>query len=257
MTTVSSRCHFGMQLARLGCVTVPCYLLTHSHTGGGRWTVVGKGLGSRLGELGVLTFASARRGIVPFLVKTMRPSVRRGRQMALSGHASRPPADQRDQRDRLPGGIDFTPRHRISTTLPSHQKRRGGAKLPPFRVLTLLHHRHDTTAYLATATSRQWTGHLRQTTTSVGGTRSWVLQDIDELAHRSAVPRPASFNSWGGSGARTWDQGQRGIRWPCEPVSSPYRGDKQTSKQEKSSQIRAGLSPLVGGRRTAGCGLEN
>lgn len=65
VTTVSSRCHFGLQLARLGCVTVPCYLLTHTHAGGGRWTVVGKGLGSRLGELGVLTFASARRGYCP------------------------------------------------------------------------------------------------------------------------------------------------------------------------------------------------
>lgn len=129
VTTVSSPCHFGLQLARLGCVTVPCYLLVRlapTHAGGGRWTVVGKGLGSRLGELGVLTFASARRGIVPFLVKTMRPL--RAPPPALGtvwprSHASRPPAVQRD---RLPGGIDFTPRHRISTTFPSHQKRRGG-----------------------------------------------------------------------------------------------------------------------------------
>lgn len=141
VTTVSSPCHFGLQLARLGCVTVPCYLLVRlapTHAGGGRWTVVGKGLGSRLGELGVLTFASARRGIVPFLVKTMRPSVRRRRHLALSGHGA-------TLADRQPS--NETGCRAVSTSHPAIGFRRhsrptkkggGGPKLPPFRVLTLL-----------------------------------------------------------------------------------------------------------------------
>ncbi|KAK1834849.1 hypothetical protein QBC39DRAFT_343048 [Podospora conica] len=137
------------------------------------------------------TFASAR-GIRSFLVKTMRPSVRRDRHLALSGHASRP---QPTNETACLGGIDFAPRHRISTTLPSHQRKEGGAR----GGLTLLHHRHDTTASLATATSRQWTdrrGICDRQRHQLGGRGTGFSRHVGLIG---LLPS-ARLLSWGGRG---------------------------------------------------------
>lgn len=103
-------------------------------------------------------------------------------------------------------------------------------------MLTLLHHRHGTTAFRTTAKTRQWTGHLRQRAASVGRTRSWVLQDMS--AHRFAVPLPRFVGGRGAASPR--DQGRKRasvIHW---------RGDKQTASR-KIQPNPGGASPLVGG----------